>query len=208
MILTVKNLEHSFGNRRIVFPDFELKSGEEILILGPSGCGKTTLLHLLGGMLPVQKGEVGFGKYQLQGMKSKALRDFRKNNVGLVFQNPKFIRSLTIKENIELVGSLAGIKSNGTNRELLDELNIDHIADLLPEKCSQGEQQRAAIATVLIQKPSIILADEPTSALDDVNANAAVNMLKSVAKKRNAILVIVTHDTRLLNIFDQKMILS
>lgn len=207
MKLTTMNLEHSFGNRRIVFPDFELNNGEEILVLGPSGCGKTTLLHLLGGMLPVQKGEVKLGQYNLKGMDSKALRNYRKKNVGIVFQNPKFIRSLTIKENIELVGSLAGVKTTGA-KEILDELNIGHVADLLPEKCSQGEQQRAAIAIVLIQNPAIILADEPTSALDDVNANAAVNMLRSVAHKRNAILVIVTHDTRLLNVFEKKMILS
>lgn len=207
MTLSIRDLEHSFGNKRIVFPDFELKNGEEILILGPSGCGKTTLLHLLAGMIPVQEGEVVFGAFQLKGMSSRALRDYRKENVGLIFQNPKFIRSLTVKENIELVSSLAGIRSNDVVK-ILEELNIGHIADKLPEKCSQGEQQRAAIAIALIQNPGIILADEPTSALDDINTEAAVNMLKRVARIRNAILIIVTHDTRLLNVFDKKMILS
>lgn len=207
-LLEINALQHHFDDgKKISFPDLQLNKGEELLILGPSGCGKTTLLHLLAGILPIQSGEIIYNGKGLKGKNTSQLSVFRKENVGIIFQSPKFIRSLTIKENINAVKYFSG-KNYSDEKVLLNELNISSLADTLPEKCSLGEQQRAAIACALINTPQIILADEPTSALDDRNCKAAIDLLKNVAKKRNSVLIIVTHDNRLMDLFSNKVILQ
>lgn len=205
-LLEINALQHHFDNgKRLRFPDIQLKGGEELLILGPSGCGKTTLLHLLAGILPIQSGDITYSGESLKGKNNSQLKAFRKENLGIIFQSPRFIRSLTIKENVNAVKYFSG-QNNSDAEALLNELNIIALAGSLPEKCSLGEQQRAAIACALINSPKIILADEPTSALDDQNCRAAIDLLKKIAKKRNSILIVVTHDNRLMDSFPNKVI--
>ncbi len=206
MALTISNLQHRYNDtKQIIFPDIQIDEGQELLVLGPSGSGKTTLLHLLAGILPVQTGDITFNGKNLRGMKSSELTKFRKENLGIIFQTPKFIRSLTIAENINAVKYFSG-RDNTKAETLLAELNILDLKNTLPEKCSTGEQQRASIACALINSPGIILADEPTSALDDENCQAAIDLLRKVAHSRNSILVVVTHDTRLKDSFANKII--
>ncbi len=190
------------NGKELVFPDIELNQGEEMLIMGPSGCGKTTLLHLLGGLMTLSRGEANLGGYSLKGRKEEELLEYRKKNIGLVFQTPKFLRSLTVSENLSLVRDLSPLK-HGEIRELLEELGLEPISNQLPEQCSVGEQQRLAIACALVNGPKFILADEPTSALDDENCSKAMHLLRSVAQKRNSILMVVTHDTRLKDQFSK-----
>ena len=138
-------------------------------------------------------------------MTSSQLTKFRKENLGIIFQTPKFIRSLTIGENVNAVKYFSG-RGNSKSETLLAELNILDLKNALPEKCSTGEQQRASIACALINSPGIILADEPTSALDDENCRAAIDLLRKIAQTRNSILIVVTHDTRLKDSFTNKTI--
>jgi ABC-type lipoprotein export system ATPase subunit len=202
-MLRTQGLGHCYPNgKELMFPDLLINQGEEVLIAGPSGCGKTTLLHLLGGLLRLSKGEAWLGEYALKGRKEGELLQYRRSHIGLVFQTPRFLRSLTVRENLSLVRDLSSQKKSGV-QSLLEELNIESIADQLPEQCSLGEQQRLSIACALVNAPSLILADEPTSALDDENCQKALHLLRSVSQKRNSILLVVTHDNRLKDQFSK-----
>lgn len=197
------------ANQPISFPDFSYAQGEQALILGESGCGKTTLLHLLSGLLKPKEGFVSIGGKKLNALSGGELDRFRGANVGIVFQTPHFIEALTVKENLQFAQTLAGNKKDlDAIKHVLEDLSILHKLDAAVKNLSQGEKQRVTIARALVNQPKLILADEPTSALDDKNCHAVIKLLKDQALKNQATLLIVTHDNRLNNEFDQKLILS
>lgn len=206
-MITVQGLNHSYdGNTSIKFPDFKLEKGGKILLLGQSGCGKTTLLHLLGGLLPAQYGDVKIGDTSLKGLSFSQLDKFRGKNIGIIFQKPHFVKSLTVMENLVLTQKLAGVKiDKSAIKHLLTKLNIADKVNKKTNNLSQGEQQRVAIARALVNKPSVILADEPTSALDDNNTNEVIELLEQQATDNNATLIIVTHDNRLKERFQNRI---
>lgn len=197
------------ANQPISFPDFRYAQGEQALILGESGCGKTTLLHLLSGLLKPKEGSVSIGGKKINALSGSELDRFRGSNIGIVFQTPHFIEALTVKENLQFAQTLAGNKKDlDSIQRVLDDLSILHKLDASVKNLSQGEKQRVTIARALVNRPKLILADEPTSALDDKNCYAVIKLLKDQAHKNQATLLIVTHDNRLNNEFDQKLILS
>lgn len=209
-MLRTQQLEYTYpGNKTITFPDIQCEKGSQWLLLGQSGTGKTTLLHLLGGIRRPQKGKVYIANQELNTLSSTALDQFRGKNIGIVFQQSHFVQSLTVGENLQLAQTLAGHSANPTRiKNLLDRLNIgDKIGDRT-NRLSQGEQQRVAIARALVNSPGLILADEPTSALDDENCKEVIDLLETQAKEEGATLVIVTHDSRLKEFFDHKIILE
>ena len=209
-MLKTQQLEYTYlGNKTITFPDIQCEKGSQWLLLGQSGTGKTTLLHLLGGIRKPQKGKVYIANQALNTLSSTALDQFRGKNIGIVFQQSHFVQSLTVGENLQLAQTLAGHSANPTRiKNLLDRLNIgDKIGDRT-NRLSQGEQQRVAIARALVNSPGLILADEPTSALDDENCKEVIDLLETQAKEEGATLVIVTHDSRLKEFFDHKIILE
>ncbi|MEM9857474.1 MAG: ATP-binding cassette domain-containing protein [Bacteroidota bacterium] len=180
------------------FPDISLEDGEDLLILGPSGIGKTTLLHLLAGLLLPDTGQVELMGTVLHKLPTRQLDKFRGAHIGLVFQRPHFIRSLSLQENLALVQYLAGKKQDrNRGREILRSLDIEDKRHKRPHSLSQGEQQRATIAMAVLNNPQLILADEPTASLDDENCKNVVTLLKDQAKATGAQLVIITHDKRL-----------
>ncbi len=182
------------------FPDIELSDSQSLLILGKSGIGKTTLLHLLAGILKLQKGELEIDSNDIGKMSPKELDAFRGKHIGLVFQKSYFVKSISIKDNLILAQKLANQKKDIDQiKDILERLNILDKMDKLANELSVGEQQRASIARAIINKPSLILADEPTSALDDENADNVINLLLDSAEKCNANLVVVTHDRRLIS---------
>lgn len=197
-------LSFSYDSSQVLtFPDLSVNEGQHTLIIGSSGCGKTTLLHLLAGLRKPTNGEVNILNQSITSMTSSEVDSFRGKNIGMIFQVPHFLRSLTVTENITLAQSLAGHKSDPKKVEtLLKELNLKGKGNKKAHQLSIGEQQRVAIVRAMVNQPKIIFADEPTSALDDANTEQVIELLKAQANQHNATLIVVTHDQRLKDNFD------
>ena len=196
-MLETKNLRFKYDNNlELNFPDIKT-SKENLLILGASGVGKTTFLHLLSGLLKPINGEIDLLGTKISQLKMSEMDRFRGKNIGIVFQKPHFINSLTVKENLQLAQYIS--KKNDKNRiqSLLESLGIEDKANKKTQNLSQGEKQRVSIALAIVNSPKLILADEPTSSLDDLNCDKVINILKNQASKYKAKLIIITHDYRL-----------
>ena len=196
-MLETKNLRFKYDNNlELNFPDIKT-SKENLLILGASGVGKTTFLHLLSGLLKPINGEIDLLGTKISNLKMSEMDRFRGKNIGIVFQKPHFINSLTVKENLQLAQYIS--KKNDKNRiqSLLESLGIEDKANKKTQNLSQGEKQRVSIALAIVNSPKLILADEPTSSLDDLNCDKVINILKNQASKYKAKLIIITHDYRL-----------
>lgn len=198
-MLITNNLNFQYTpDRRFTFPDVVCKAGESVLVTGQSGCGKTTLLHLMAGILHPTQGSVRINDTELSSLSPAEADHFRGQYIGLIYQRPHFIGSLSIMDNL-LLPPFFGKKqvSKSAISALADQLGIGHTLRQLPAQLSLGEQQRASIARALVNQPALILADEPTSALDDTNCSSVLHLLTTQARERGAALVIVTHDGRL-----------
>lgn len=209
-MIKTQNLSFQYDSEKpISFPDIKCDSGEMMLVLGQSGVGKTTLLHLLSGLIRAKGGSVTIAGQDLSKLSDKKLDHFRGQHIGVIFQKFHFIKSLNVLENLTIAQKLAG-KPIDENRciELLENLQIGHKVSSKINELSQGETQRVAIARALVNNPAVILADEPTSALDDTNCQAVLDLLSTQAKQSGAALVIVTHDTRLKDMIDNKITIS
>lgn len=209
-MLTTQKLSHKYPQgQSFSFPDISCGPSDSLIILGQSGVGKTTLLHILAGILKPSQGEVIVGEHSMYKLSAKKLDVYRGQNIGLVFQKPHFVQSVSAEENLILAQRMAGRPHNkGRIKELLQQLNIDHRSQAKTNKMSQGEQQRLSIARALVNNPKVILADEPTSALDDKNCSEVISLLNSQAQSVGAALIIVTHDNRLKEFFTNHIELS
>jgi putative ABC transport system ATP-binding protein len=209
-MIIARNLTFAYpGQQQVVYPDIECGRNEHALILGPSGTGKTTLLHLLGGILSPASGEITIGNTSLHNLKGHKLDLFRGKHIGIIFQKPHFIRSLTAMENLLLTQSLSGNQPDKSQAlALMNRLAIERNAHALTNTMSIGEQQRLAIARALINNPDVILADEPSSALDDQNCQKMIALLLEVANEKQSNLIVVTHDSRIKNMISRQIILN
>lgn len=190
------------------FPDISCANSENLLLLGESGKGKTTLLHLLSGLLSPTNGKVLIDGTDLYSLSSKERDRFRGENIGIVFQTPHFVESLTVLDNLLLPAFFTGKSIDKAKAiSFLDRLNIADKKNKKNNQLSVGEQQRVAIARALMNEPKVLLADEPTSALDDKNASEVITLLEEQAKLSDAALIIVTHDNRLQARFSNKIVL-
>jgi putative ABC transport system ATP-binding protein len=197
-MIKTKGVEFNYDNQVFFkFQDINLKSSENLLIIGSSGIGKTTLLHLLAGLLKSSSGSIKLFEKELSDLSSYQLDRFRKNNIGIVFQRPHFVNSLTVKENLQLAQYIANKKDNNRIENILKNLNILDKSDKKTNQLSQGEKQRASIALAIVNSPKLILADEPTSSLDDINCDNVIKLLKKQATDFGAQLIVITHDSRL-----------
>lgn len=205
-MIKTESLKFSYdGKKYFDFPDINLDSGENLLIIGNSGIGKTTLLHLLAGILKPESGSINISGTDISKFSDTELDKFRGDNIGIVFQKPHFISSLTINENLKLAKYLSPSKTSGDAKKILESLNIKDKYQQKPNQLSEGEKQRASIALALINSPSLILADEPTSSLDDFNCDNVIKLLKTQAKDHNAQLIVITHDARLKKHFKNNL---
>ncbi|KOS06444.1 ABC transporter ATP-binding protein [Flavobacterium akiainvivens] len=206
-MIHTKSLHFSYGKGTdFNFPDITASSGDSLLITGGSGRGKTTLLHLLGGLLRPQSGQVVVEGTDIATLSEKKLDTFRGKNIGLVLQQNYFVASLSVLENVVLASWLATGKQAETKaKELLEQLGLKGQEHKLPSQLSIGQQQRVSIARALINEPKLLLADEPTSSLDDENAYTVADMLSGLAKQFGTALVIVTHDQRLKDRFPNQI---
>ena len=207
-MLASTGLKFSYKNSstQLSFPDFKCETGEQWLLLGQSGSGKTTLLHLLAGMRTPSAGRIQVNDTILNELAPNQKDRFRGKHIGVIFQQPHFVRSLNVLENLRLAQKLAGLAVNRKAiQEILDHLNVGHKINAKTGELSVGEQQRVNIARAMINRPSVLLADEPTSALDDENTEQVIELLTKQAKEVNATLLIVTHDNRLKSVFEKQI---
>ena len=196
-MLETKNLRFKYDDDSVLsFPDIKT-SKENLLILGASGVGKTTFLHLLSGLLKPLEGEIDLIGTPISKLTMNEMDRFRGKNIGIVFQKPHFINSLTVKENLQLAQYISKKIDKTRISSLLESLGIEDKANKKTLNLSQGEKQRVAIALAIVNSPKLILADEPTSSLDDLNCDKVINLLKNQAAKYKAKLIIITHDYRL-----------
>ena len=204
-MLETKNLRFKYDNNlELNFPDIKT-SKENLLILGASGVGKTTFLHLLSGLLKPMNGEIDLLGTKISNLKMSEMDRFRGKNIGIVFQKPHFINSLTVKENLQLAQYISKKSDKNRIQSLLESLGIEDKANKKTQNLSQGEKQRVSIALAIVNSPKLILADEPTSSLDDLNCDKVINILKNQASKYKAKLIIITHDYRLKKHFKNQV---
>jgi putative ABC transport system ATP-binding protein len=191
------------GSQALHFADLSIHREDSVLLLGPSGSGKTTLLSVLAGLYRPATGQVLVENQDIYALHLRRRDHLRGQHFGFVFQTLHLLPSLTLRQNIALAADMLGIKVEAGRLDyLLGTLGLADKAYRKPDALSQGEQQRAAIARAVLNRPCIIIADEPTSALDDANARKVMELLEHQAQDTGAALLIASHDTRIINHFE------
>ena len=205
-MISTKGLNFKYNEQvSFSFPDINLGKDENLLIIGSSGIGKTTLLHLLAGLLESNSGSINLYGQDISKLTQHQIDKFRGQNIGIVFQKPHFVNSLTVKENLQLAQYLGNKKDQNRIIDILSSLDILDKENNKPKKLSQGEKQRASIAMAIVNSPKLILADEPTSSLDDENCDRVIKLLKKQASEFKAQLIVITHDNRLKKHFKKSI---
>ncbi|WP_338872921.1 ATP-binding cassette domain-containing protein [Spirosoma sp. SC4-14] len=194
--------------KQFAFPDVSCANREALLILGRSGTGKTTFLHLLALLLRPKSGSVVIDQTDLTKLSPAETAAFRAKHLGIVYQKPHFVSALSVMDNLLLANYLAG-KPQDKNRarDLAGQLGFADHLNKKTHQLSQGEQQRVSIARAVMNQPDTILADEPTSSLDDENTNRVIKLLHEQSEQIGASLVVVTHDQRLKDVFQNRVFL-
>lgn len=204
-MLNIENLAAGYGDHSVIsLIELNLSPGQTCLIRGPSGSGKTTLLHTIAGFLPPRSGTVCIEGVSIYSLTEGKRDNFRGRRIGIIFQTLHLMKSLSVKENLELASYACGRAHDLQQaNDLLEKLGIIALQDKPAMKISQGQAQRVAIARALLGGPSLILADEPTSSLDDKACAETGRLLKDLCKETNAVLIISSHDARIGSDFDQ-----
>ena len=201
-VLKIEHLKKYYGNSNNITMavddiTFNIKEGEFVAIMGASGSGKTTLLNTIATIDNVTSGHIYVGGIDITTLKEKDVANFRKDNLGFVFQDFNLLDTLSIGENIAM-----SLVINRENPEVVDKkvsdiakkLGIENILEKFPYEVSGGQKQRAACARALINKPKLILADEPTGALDSKSSRMLLETMEEMNEKLNATIMMVTHD--------------
>lgn len=210
-IITVRNLEHSYGKgklRRQTLEgiNVEIKAGEIVILTGPSGSGKTTLLTLMGALRSAQSGSLEIMNTELVGASAAIMQAVRRQ-IGYIFQSHNLLDSLSVTQNVAMSLHLHREFSRKQARMLaehmLDAVGLDDQKSKYPDELSGGQQQRVGIARALVAKPRIVLADEPTASLDRHSGRGVVELMRNLAKEQQATVIMVTHDNRILDVADR-----
>ncbi len=202
LIIKTENLKKDYKEDGVVFHairgiDLTVEEGEFSAIVGPSGCGKTTLLNLISGLDSPDEGKVWLSGKLISDMSGKELSDFRRDNIGFIFQAYNLIPVLTVEENIEYIMLLQGIPKEERHRrvlEILDAVKLSGLENRRPTQLSGGQQQRVAIARAMVSNPKIILADEPTANLDSKTGSELLDMMAELNEKTGMTFLFSTHD--------------
>ena len=194
---------------------FEIKDGEFVAIMGPSGCGKSTLMNILGLLDSPTDGSYELLGSEVSGLKEKERTNFRKGNIGFVFQSFNLIDELNVYDNIELPLKYLNISANERRQrvtEIMKRMAISHRAKHYPQQLSGGQQQRVAIARAVVANPKLILADEPTGNLDSKNGKDVMTLLTELNAEGTTV-IMVTHSPkdaavaqRTINLFDGQIV--
>ena len=172
--------------------NFEIEKGELVVIVGPSGAGKTTTLNILGGMDKATSGEVIVDGKEITKLNDKKLIEYRRNDIGFVFQFYNLVQNLTAKENVELATQICSDALDVN--EILEKVGLADRKDNFPAQLSGGEQQRVAIARAIAKNPKLLLCDEPTGALDYKTGKSILKLLQEMARKEKMTVAIITHN--------------
>ncbi len=208
-MVEVKAVSHAYHQQPIPFADWRIQTGEHWLLLGSSGSGKTTLMNIITGLMKPTTGEVYVKQTPIYKLSGTKLDKFRGQHIGIVFQRPHLVKSLTVKENLLIAQRFAGLQENQHQiSEVLASLNIAEKLKSYPSQLSQGQLQRVAIARAVINKPALLVADEPTSSLDDQNTTAVLNILMQQCRINGSTLIVSTHDKRVKDHISQHYILD
>jgi len=203
----VKSFKTTIGDI-VVLKDlsFEIEEGEFVVIAGPSGAGKTTLLNLLGGMDSATDGKIFVGGKDVTAFREKELTEYRRGDVGFVFQFYNLMPNLTALENIELAVEIC--KNPLCPKEILKSVGLESREKHFPAGLSGGEQQRVSIARAVAKNPKIILCDEPTGALDYETGKRVLKLLHEICRTQNKTVIIVTHNSALKEMADRVIVIK
>ncbi len=180
---------------------FDLDDGQFAVILGSSGAGKTTLLNLLGGMDRASEGKIVLDGKDVTSLDKKALTEYRRHDVGFVFQFYNLMPNLTAMENVEIAVEIC--KNHLDPKTVLCEVGLEDRLDNFPAQLSGGEQQRVSIARAVAKNPKLLLCDEPTGALDYVTGKKVLKLLHDICKEQDKLVVVVTHNTAIKYMADK-----
>ena len=180
---------------------FDIDKGEFCVLLGSSGAGKTTLLNLLGGMDSVTEGKILFNGREISSLQGRSLVEYRRHDVGFVFQFYNLIPNLTALENVEIAAQLC--KDPIPAADALAMVGLSERANNFPAQLSGGEQQRVSIARALAKNPSLLLCDEPTGALDYLTGKSVLKLLYDLSRERGTTVVIITHNQAIAPMADR-----
>ncbi|MBF7114723.1 ABC transporter ATP-binding protein [Pediococcus pentosaceus] len=187
-----------FANRDV---NFEVEEGKVTVILGPSGAGKSTVLNMLGGMDSPTSGQIMIDNMDIATFNDRQLTNYRRHDVGFVFQFYNLIPNLSTLENVELATSL--VKDGQAPEEVLKAVGLQERMDNFPSQLSGGEQQRLAIARALAKNPKLLLCDEPTGALDYQIGKQVLQLLSDASRKFHKTVIIITHNSEIAQMADR-----
>lgn len=179
----------------------EIEAGEFIVFLGPSGSGKTTLLNMIGGLDSASSGRIIVNDIEVNKLKSGKLTNYRRTNIGFIFQFFNLIPTLTAKENVEFAAEL--VSNPRSVEELLKDVGLGERAKHFPSELSGGENQRVAIARALATNPAVLLCDEPTGSLDYETGKRIYRLLRDLNKTSGKVVIVVTHNSAVGDIADR-----
>lgn len=201
-----KNVYKSYNMGEVIIKalnntTFSIDKGELVAIVGPSGAGKTTALNILGGMDRASSGKVLVNNKEITHLSKRQLIDYRRDDIGFVFQFYNLVQNLTAKENVELATQLCADALNVD--DILDKVGLKDREASFPSQLSGGEQQRVAIARAIAKNPKLLLCDEPTGALDYKTGKQILKLLQDTCKKEKMTVVIITHNTAIAPMADK-----
>ena len=211
MYLEIKNVKKSYGNASNYIQVLKgvttgLEKGQMCVIQGTSGSGKSTLLNCIGGLDEMDSGSVKVDGKEVFGLKPDALSDYRRDNLGFIFQFYNLVPNLTVRENILVCEYLA--ENPLDVDELLETLGLTEHQNKFPSQLSGGQQQRCAIARALVKNPKLLLCDEPTGALDSKTSRDILVLLEKINEKYGTTMLIVTHNNSIKNMVHKVIIVK
>lgn len=205
MFINIKDARKHYGEGETLVNALDgvslsLNEGRIYVILGPSGSGKSTLLNMIGGLDSLDSGEITIADRNISGSDKKKLIDYRREDVGFVFQFYNLIPDLTVQENIEVVSDIS--KNPLDIEEVMTALDIEKYRNRFPKELSGGQQQRAAIARALIKNPKILLFDELTGALDSKSSRSVLKFIEKINEQFKTTIIIITHNEAIADMAD------